>query len=84
MSPRPQVEPFQTENLAEFAFKPTSSGVEVTWSMSGKNPLFRKVFGLFIDMDSMIGKDFERGLADLGAAAKSAALSLPSTSLTAS
>jgi len=37
----------------------------VTWALEGKAPFFAKVIHLFLDMDSMVGKDFESGLAGL-------------------
>ena len=59
------LKPFKATNLAEFKFTPQSGPTLVVWSMSGKNNLFFKVFGLFMDCDKMIGKDFEKGLASL-------------------
>ena len=59
------LKPFKATNLAEFKFTPQSGQTLVVWSMSGKNNLFFKVFGLFMDCDKMIGKDFEKGLASL-------------------
>jgi carbon monoxide dehydrogenase subunit G len=57
------IRPFKATNTAEFAFKPDGNQTVVTWSMSGKNNFFFKAFGLFMDSDKMIGKDFEKGLA---------------------
>ena len=48
---------------------PTASGAQVTWTVTsdlGFNPVFR-VFGLF--MDGMLGKTYERGLANIKALA---------------
>lgn len=59
------LKPFQATNIAEFKFGPEGGQTLVTWSMSGKNNFFFKVFGLFMDCDKMIGKDFEKGLASL-------------------
>lgn len=67
------IKPFEAEHLAEFAFRPSASGVEVTWSMSGKNKFMSKAFAFFFDQDKLIGKDFEQGLAKLGAVAASEA-----------
>lgn len=39
--------------------------VAVTWAMTGSSPWPARVFGLFVDMDRMIGRDFEAGLAAL-------------------
>ena len=64
--------PFKATNTAEFNFKSASNQTEVIWSMTGKNNLFFKVFGLFMDCDTMVGKDFEKGLAGLKSAAEAA------------
>jgi hypothetical protein len=37
----------------------------VTWAMQGASPYIAKLMGIFIDMDKMIGRDFEAGLASL-------------------
>jgi hypothetical protein len=57
------LKPFKATNTAEFTFKPDGNQTAVSWSMSGKNNFFFKVFGLFVDCDKMVGKDFEKGLA---------------------
>jgi hypothetical protein len=57
--------PFQATNMAEFRFQPESGKTFVTWSMRGKNNFFFKVFGLLMNCDDMVGKDFEKGLASL-------------------
>jgi len=57
--------PFKTTNTAEFLFTSDASKTDVNWSMWGKNNFFTKVFGLFVSMDRLIGKDFEKGLANL-------------------
>jgi len=59
------LKPFKATNPAEFKFTPEGGQTFVTWSMSGKNNFFFKVFGLFMDCDTMVGKDFEKGLASL-------------------
>ena len=38
--------------------------------MSGPAPFISKLMGVFINMDTMIGKDFETGLANMKAAAE--------------
>ena len=43
---------------------------EVTWLMRGPAPFVTKLMSVFVDMDKMIGKDFEAGLANLKAAAE--------------
>jgi len=48
-----------------FTFKPQGHQTEVTWAMTGKNNFIAKLFCLFMNMDNMIGGQFEKGLADL-------------------
>lgn len=48
-----------------FTFKPQGKQTEVTWTMSGRNNFVAKAFCLFMNMDKMIGGQFEKGLADL-------------------
>jgi len=65
------IAPFENTARADFAFEPAGPGAtKVTWSMDGKNNFVGKFFGLFMDMDSMIGKDFEAGLSGLKAVAE--------------
>lgn len=64
------VRPFKASNVAEFTLVPSGDATLVTWSMRGSMPFFNKVFSVFVDMDKMIGKDFEAGLANLKAVAE--------------
>ncbi len=65
------ISPFENTARADFAFEPVgANATKVTWSMNGKNDFMGKFFGLFMDMDSMIGKDFEAGLNGLKRAAE--------------
>jgi hypothetical protein len=66
------LKPFKATNAAEFTFKPDGDQTVVTWSMSGKNNFFFKAFGLFVNCDNMIGKDFEKGLAAMRSMAEAA------------
>lgn len=66
------LKPFKASNTAEFTLAPRDGGTEVTWAMFGPVPFVAKVMHLFFDVDSMVGKDFEAGLASLkGLAEKS-------------
>jgi Polyketide cyclase / dehydrase and lipid transport len=65
------LKPFKATNTAEFTFKPLGSQTLVEWSMFGKNNFFFKAFSLFVDCDKMIGKDFEKGLAQMKSIAES-------------
>lgn len=64
------VKPFEAHNIVEFALEGGGETTHVTWSMTGSTPYFAKIIHLFIDMDRMVGKDFEAGLANLKAVAK--------------
>lgn len=64
--------PFEATNTTEFSFKPEGDKTEVTWSMSGTNNFMAKAFGLLMNMDKMIGGDFEKGLTQLKAVAEAA------------
>jgi len=69
------IEPFS--NVAESGFTLAAADAEstnVTWSMDGNNDFMGKAFGLFMDMDAMIGADFEKGLGELKAQAEAKAL----------
>ena len=62
--------PFAGTNTAEFTFKPEGDHTIVTWTMEGSCNFMAKAIHLFIDMDKMIGSQFEKGLADLKAIAE--------------
>jgi uncharacterized protein YndB with AHSA1/START domain len=59
------ISPFEGHNTAEFTLLPQGSATDVTWLMHGPAPLMSKVMQVFMNMDRMIGKDFETGLANL-------------------
>jgi uncharacterized protein YndB with AHSA1/START domain len=59
------IKPFQASNVTEFTLSPASGGTHVKWEMRGQKPYMMKVMSLFMDMDKMVGKDFEAGLANL-------------------
>lgn len=60
--------PFAATNSAEFTFKPERNQTVVTWSMFGEKNFMAKAVHLFMNMDKMIGSQFERGLASMKAA----------------
>jgi hypothetical protein len=60
--------PMKATNMAEFLFKADGNQTTVTWSMSGKNNFVGKAFHMIVDCDKMIGRDFEKGLANLNSA----------------
>jgi uncharacterized protein YndB with AHSA1/START domain len=59
------VRPFRADNSAQFTLDPKADGTDVTWAMRGSSVFMTKLMGIFINMDRLIGKDFEAGLATL-------------------
>ena len=57
--------PFEARNTAEFTLQHQGDATTVTWAMYGPSPYIAKLMGVFFSMDTMIGKDFEAGLANL-------------------
>ena len=60
--------PFKAQNTAEFTLLPQGENLTVvTWAMHGPSPYLSKLIGVVIDIDRMVGRDFEAGLANLKA-----------------
>jgi uncharacterized protein YndB with AHSA1/START domain len=59
------VKPFEAHNANEFTLEPMNDMTRVTWAMHGTNPYMAKVVSIFVNMDHMLGKHFEAGLASL-------------------
>ena len=57
--------PCKATHSAEFTFQPQEGKTLITWSMLGTSNFMLKVVGLFMSMDKMMGRDFEKGLAQL-------------------
>jgi hypothetical protein len=57
--------PMEATSDVEFLFKPEGDKTNVTWNMRGKKDFVSKIFCLFMNMDKMVGGDFEKGLASL-------------------
>jgi uncharacterized protein YndB with AHSA1/START domain len=57
--------PFEGHNTAEFTMLPQGNATNVTWLMHGPAPFMSKMMQVFMNLDHMIGKDFEVGLANL-------------------
>jgi uncharacterized protein YndB with AHSA1/START domain len=68
------IAPWKAHNVTRFELAPAGDGAEVTqvtWRMLGQRPFMMKVMSVFMDMDSLVGKDFESGLAAMKQAAES-------------
>lgn len=65
------LKPFKATNTAEFIFKEENGATLITWSMDGNNSFIGKLMSLIMNMDKMIGGDFETGLAGIKAIVES-------------
>ena len=59
------LKPWKSTSDVHLRILPEGDGSRVTWAMDGTNNFMAKVMTLFMSMDSMLGKDFENGLANL-------------------
>lgn len=59
------IKPWEATNTTVFQLTPDGTSTRVSWRMEGKNGFMAKAFSVFMNMDAMIGKDFEQGLAAL-------------------
>lgn len=71
------LKPFEAHNTSEFTLISRGGATLVTWAMHGPNLFVGKAMSLFFDMDRMIGKDFEAGLANLKTVAEQQGPSRP-------
>jgi hypothetical protein len=66
------IRPFAAKNITEFTLKPEGDKTSVTWTMTGKNNFVAKAFNLVMNMDKLVGADFEKGLAQMKAITEAA------------
>ena len=59
------LKPFKASNVTEFKITQNGNTSNVNWEMRGPLNLFMKIMHMFMNMDKMVGKDFEAGLANL-------------------
>ncbi|OAI42973.1 polyketide cyclase [Verrucomicrobia bacterium SCGC AG-212-E04] len=59
------LKPFADTCATDFTFKPDGNGTDVNWSMSGNRNFVAKAICLFMNMDKLVGGDFEKGLAKM-------------------
>jgi Polyketide cyclase / dehydrase and lipid transport len=67
------IKPLAADNDIAFILDPQGNATRVTWAMDGQVPFIGKVLHMFVDMDRMVGREFEAGLADLKAQAEKSA-----------
>ena len=65
--------PMSSTCTTEFAFAPDGDRTSVTWTMSGTNNFAGKAFSLFMNMDKLVGGDFEKGLTKMKATSEALA-----------
>jgi Polyketide cyclase / dehydrase and lipid transport len=61
------IKPFKADNVTEFTLTPNGKGTHFKWEMRGTTPFLLRVMHVFFNMDKIVGKDFENGLANLRA-----------------
>ena len=64
------LQPFESHNTTVFTLVPQGGETQVSWDMTGPMPFLTKIMSVFTSMDAMIGKDFEKGLANMKAIAE--------------
>lgn len=64
--------PFPGMAYATFTFRPDGEKTQVTWALNGENNFVSKAVHMVLDMDKMVGGQFEEGFADLNRAAGAA------------
>jgi Polyketide cyclase / dehydrase and lipid transport len=57
--------PFEAHNTAEFTMLPQGDATRLNWVMRGPASFMSKLMQVFMNLDKMVGKDFEIGLANL-------------------
>ena len=68
--------PMEVHNRIRFTLTPEADGTRVAWRMQGENGLLGKAIGLFVDVDDMVGGQFEQGLAALAKKAEAEPVAL--------
>ena len=57
--------PFEAHNVTTFLLQPAGDSTNVTWRMEGPNPFMMKLMTMFVNMEKMLGRDFDEGLRNL-------------------
>jgi hypothetical protein len=66
------LKPFAATSDTTFSFKPEGNQTVVIWTMVGDKNFIAKAFHLFVNIDKMVGGDFEKGLAQMKSVAEAA------------
>jgi uncharacterized protein YndB with AHSA1/START domain len=62
--------PFAACNFNIFTLEPQGNATRITWVLDGENVFMLKLMTIFVSADRLMGKHFEKGLADLKAFAE--------------
>jgi hypothetical protein len=57
--------PMEATNMSTFTLSAVESGTSVNWAMTGKHNFVGKIFNIFMSMDKMVGREFDKGLAQI-------------------
>jgi hypothetical protein len=66
------ITPFAAQNVTTFELEARGADTHVTWSMTGENNFVSKAFNVVMNMDKLVGADFDKGLASMQTALASA------------
>ena len=69
--------PRQDVSTTTFTFAPSGAGTEVTWTMDGRKDFMSKAVCMVMDLDKMVGGDFEKGLAQLKTVSETQPVAVP-------
>lgn len=64
------LKPFASTSEVTFDLVSAGATTDVTWTMTGEQKGVMALFGKLVPMDKLVGKDFEKGLAQLKVAAE--------------
>lgn len=78
------IKPWASKCDVHFTIEPEGTGSKVTWAMDGTNDMMAKVMSVFMNMDAMVGKDFEEGLGKLKAVTEAEPAAMDTTATPAS
>jgi hypothetical protein len=59
------LKPMEARNTVNFSITPSGAATTVVWAMTGRMSFVHKAMGLFMNMDKLVGQDFETGLSNL-------------------
>lgn len=71
------LKPFESKSVITYTLTPEGDGTKVTWGMDGSNGFAGKAMSVFMNMDKMLGTDFDDGLAKLKTVAEAKAKEAP-------